>query len=336
MAVVTIDHIRSGSERLLQSWGVPAQQAGLIADTIIYAHRHGKHTHGVTRLPIYRRKIELGLMSPCTDCRMVQDFAAIGVMDCQNGFGQVAADSAMQLAVEKATKFGIGAMFVRNSNNFGVAGYFGEIAAMVGMAGFVVTASAPALAPQGGRKSVFGTNPYCYAFPSPNGNIVLDMSVSVAARGKIRLAQKNGEKIPLGWAVDKNGEPTDDPAEALAGNLLAIGGAKGFGLALVADVLAGLLSGSAFGGEVKPLATEYAPSRHGHFFAAIDISRLMPEEEYARKILELERNLKSCGEDDRIFLPGERSRRKAQENSETVEIGDRQAKDFDALIGEVA
>lgn len=336
MAVVTIEHIRSGSERLLQAWGVPAHQAELIADTIVYAHRHGKHTHGITRLPIYRRKIGLGLMSARTDCRVVQDFAAVGVMDCNDGFGQVAADSAMRLAVEKASRFGIGAVFVRNSNNFGVAGYFGEIAARADMAGFLVTASAPAIAPQGGRRPVFGTNPYCYAFPSPNGNIVLDMSVSVAARGKIRLAQKNGEKIPLGWAVDRNGDPTDDPAMALAGNLLAIGGAKGFGLALVADVLAGLLSGSAFGGEIKPLAAEDAPSRHGHFFAAIDISRLMDKDEYARKIVELERNLKSCGEDGTIFMPGERSRRKSQENSETVEIGDRQADDFNALIGEVA
>lgn len=331
MAKIPVNHIRSRSEALLCGWGVPENQAKLIADTIVYAHRHEKHTHGITRLPIYRKKMLLGLMTPHTACTAVTDFAAIAVLDCGNGFGQVAADAAMRLAVGKAAQFGIGAVFVRNSNNFGVAGYFGEIAADSGMAGFAVTASAPAITPPTGSRAIFGTNPYCYAFPSPHGNIVLDMAVSVAARGKIRLAQKNGERIPLGWAVDKDGRPTDDPQEALSGFLLAIGGVKGFGLSLVADMLAGLMSGSAFGGDILPLAAESGPSRHGHLFAAVDISKLMAIDEYNRKVLELEANLKACGAPGSIQLPGERSRLKAAANAETVELKQKQIDDFEAL-----
>ena len=331
MAKVSIARIRERSRALLVSWGVPDVQAALIADTIAYAHRRGKHTHGVTRLGIYRRKIMRGLMTPETRCETVKDFAALAVLDCGNGFGQVAADAAMRLAVEKAARFGMGSVFVRNSNNFGVAGYFAEIASAADMAGFVVTASAPAVAPPGGRKAIFGTNPYCYAFPSRNGGILLDMSVSVAARGKIRLALKNGENIPPDWAVDENGRPTVDPAAALRGNLTAIGGFKGFGLALVADVLGGLLSGSAFGGAIRPLAAEDGPSRHGHFLSAIDISKLMDEDEYARKMSELEANVKACGASGAVLLPGERSRRLAETCGESVELKQSVVDEFESL-----
>ena len=334
MAKISIKSLTDNTKALLLKWDVPTIEADIITNTIVYAHQHEKHTHGITRLPIYKKKIDQGWLSPSTVPTINTDFAAISVIDCNNGFGQVVAERAMNLAVDKASLYGIGAVFVSNSNNFGVAGYFGEIAAKAGMVGMVLTASAPAIAPEGGNKSIFGTNPICVAYPSEDGTYVLDMAISAAARGKIRLAEKNGEKIPFGWAVDKDGNPTDDPTAALAGNMLAIGGVKGFGLAMVVDLLAGLLSGSSFGGNIKPLACETDYSRHGHLFVAVNIEKLMPKDEYNLKIKEFVSNIKACGEPGAISIPGERSRKKALANSESVELKQKQIEDFNLLLSE--
>lgn len=331
MSYITIESLRETTQELLKTWQVPKEQAKVITDTIVYAHNHEKHTHGITRMPIYEKKMRLGLMPRNTVVEKIMDTVSMTVFDCNNGFGQIAADIAMRNCIEKAKKTGVGISFVRNSNNFGVAGYFGEIAANEEMVGMVVTSSGPAVAPPGGTKSIFGTNPICYAFPSKNGNIVLDMAISEAARGKIRLAEKNGEKIPFGWAVDREGNPTDNPTEALKGNMLAIGGVKGFGLAMSIDILAGLLSGSAFGGEIKPLGAEDAPSRHGHMMLAIDISKLMTVEEYDKKIEQLILAVKGCGEDGNIYMPGEKSGRNALKNAVKVELKDKQIQDYNEL-----
>ena len=334
MAYITVNSLRNASKELLEKWNVPINQAEIIADTIVYAHTHEKHTHGITRLPIYEKKIRKKLMSDNTVVEKITDTISMTVFDCHDGFGQISAYEAMKNSINKAKETGIGISFVRNSNNFGVAGYFGELAANENMVGVVITSSGPAIAPPGGTKSIFGTNPICCAFPSKKGNIVLDMAISQVARGKIRLAEKNGEKIPFGWAVDKNGNPTDDPLEALKGNMLAIGGIKGFGLAMSIDIIAGLLSGSAFGGNIKPLGAEDGPSRHGHVVTAIDIAKLMPLEEYDTKIEMLIKAVKGCGEPGEIFMPGEKSGKRALENEEKVKLKEKQIDDFNKLAAE--
>lgn len=331
MPYISTKSLKNTVNEMLLKWNVPQEQAAIITDTVVYAHTHEKHTHGITRMGIYKTKMDNGWMPSDTDVSIVSETPAITIMDCNNGFGQVAAYEAMNEAVKKAKALGIGAVFVRNSNNFGVAGYFGELAAKKGMVGIVITSSGPAIAPEGGNKSIFGTNPICCAFPTEEGNVVLDMAISAVARGKIRLAEKNGEKIPFGWAVDKEGNPTDDPVKAIEGNMLAIGGVKGFGLAMVIDLLAGLLSGSAFGGSIKPLGAKDGYSRHGHMMVAIDIESLMSMDEYKEKIAEFVANIKSCGEPGAIYLPGERSRIKAESNEQRVELKDKQIQDFNEL-----
>ena len=331
MGYISVDSLRKSVEELLLVWGVPQEQADIITDTVVYAHQHEKHTHGITRLPIYKKKMDNALMTADTRVETAIDLPAMAVLDCNNGFGQIAAYHAMKETIKKAKEAGIAATFVRNSNNFGVAGYFGEMAAQKNMIGMIITSSGPAIAPEGGVKSIFGTNPFCCAFPTSDGNVVLDMAMSAAARGKIRLAEKNNEKIPFGWAVDKEGNPTDNPAKALEGNMLAIGGVKGFGLAMVIDMLAGLMSGSAYGGNVKPLGAEDGYSRHGHMCVVIDIEQLMTLEEYNQKITEFVKNIKACGEMGKVFLPGERSALKAQKNFEVVELKDKQIDDYNQL-----
>jgi L-2-hydroxycarboxylate dehydrogenase (NAD+) len=331
MTYVTVDSLRNATKELLEKWKVPKEQSEIISDTIVYAHTHEKHTHGITRLPIYEKKIKNNLMSCNTAPEKITETVSMTVFDCHDGFGQIAAYTAMKKSMDKAKESGIGISFVRNSNNFGVAGYFGEIAANENMVGIVLTSSGPAVAPPGGTKSIFGTNPICCAFPSQEGNIVLDMAISEAARGKIRLAEKNGEKIPFGWAVDENGNPTDEPAKALKGNMLAIGGIKGFGLAMSIDIMAGLLSGSAFGGSIKPLAAADGPSRHGHVLIAIDITKLMSLEEYYIKIETLIKAVKDCGEPGEIYMPGEKSGKNALKNKEKFELKEKQIDDFNQL-----
>ncbi len=334
MGRIAVDNLYNAVFTMLLNWNVPDKQAEIVTDTIVYAHVHEKHTHGITRLPIYKKKMNEGNM-PCETCLTVEvDLPALSVLRCNNGFGQVAAYDGVNICIEKARKTGIATVLISDSNNFGVTGYFGELIADQEMIGIITTASGPAIAPLGGEKSIFGTNPICCAYPAKRGNIVLDMAISEAARGKVRLAQKNNEKIPFGWAVDKNGNPTDDPTKALEGNMLAIGGVKGFGLAMTSDILAGLLSGSAFGGAIKPLAASDGPSRHGHMITVIDIKQIMPLDDYYTKIEQLIKNVKNCGKHGQIWMPGEHSLEKAKSNRKYVVLNDKQIEDYNQLAEE--
>jgi L-2-hydroxycarboxylate dehydrogenase (NAD+) len=337
MAIVKAKNIFDMAKEILLLCNLPDGDADIVADTILDAHRKGKHTHGLGRLPIYHRKIKEGLMSPKTEMEQVSDRAAVAVYDAKNGFGQVAAHKGMRICIEKASLYGIGALAIRDSNSFGAAGYYGEIAAKEGMIGIIMGNASPALATPGGRRAIFGTNPICYAFPGTDKYppIVVDMACSVAARGKIRLAAKTGESIPIDWAVDADGAPTDDPVKAIQGMINAIGGYKGFGLALVVDVLAGLLSGAAFGGEVKALNAPEKFSRYGHFLMAIDTNAFLSKEDYAEKVDYLIKNVKKCGSPETVFLPGEQSYLKLQQNLINIELSEKIIDEINELAVQV-
>lgn len=335
MPRVSTASLASFSTAILKAVAVPDEQARIITDSVLYAHRRGKGTHGIGRFPIYVRKIQQGVMNADTVLAVVKERAAITVLDAQNGFGQVAGYKGMQRAVEKAGAFGIGAVGIRNSNNFGTAGFVAEVASQDGMIGLVFANSAPAIAPTGGSQPLFGTNPIGIAFPTPEGiaPIVLDMATSVAARGKIRLAAKQGDRIPLGWALDAAGLPTDDPAEALKGSMIPIGGAKGYGLSLAVDVLAGLLTGAGFGGAVRPLASMEGTSGYGHLLLAIDIEAFMDREEYSKHIESLVVRVKETGSE--VLLPGERSFEVAKAQGIEVELSLKQLDEVNMLAEEL-
>ena len=253
--LVQVERIRQVAMEVLCKVGVPTDDANIVAESIVYANVRGKHTHGIGRLPIYVRKIMNGLMDERTTIETVSDNKTVSILDANHGFGQVAGIRGMSICIDKASKYGVGIVGIRNSNNFGTAGFLAEMAIEKSMIGIVLGNSSPAVAPYGGETPIFGTNPLCFAFPSRSGfpPIVLDMATTVVSRGRIRLAAKKGEKIPFGWAVNVYGEPTDCPFEALKGSLVPIGGYKGFGLSLAVDVLAGLVTGSAFAGRANPL-----------------------------------------------------------------------------------
>lgn len=334
MPEIQLHKIETVVNKVLEKVGVSETAIKIISDSILFAHRTGKGTHGITRLPIYVKKIKNKSLNPNSEFSFLKDSGVVSVMDANHGFGQLAAKYALDKAIDKATTFGVGVVAVRNSNNFGTAAYFLNYAVQKGIITIMMANSAPAIAPWGGDKALFGTNPIGYGFPVREGKppIVFDMATSLAARGKIRLAAKNGETIPLGWALDADGKPTNDPNEALKGTLLPIGEHKGSGLSLTIDILSGLLSGSAFAGDVKPLNTDGAYSKNGHFIMAIDIRFFMEYEEYLQKMDYLLSRYKETKNEGKIFYPGENAHINAQKNTETVSLGEKPIQEINELL----
>ena len=324
MGKVNIDNLKDVCIDILIHYGVSREDAVIIAKSIEYAHLRGKHTHGIGRMPIYVRKIKENLMNIKTPMNILREMGAVAIYDAQNGFGQVAAIKGAQLALDKAGQYGTGIVGICNSNNFGTAGFIGNYVTDKKMICMIFTNSGPAIAPSGGNIPFLGTNPICFSFPTDNEHppIILDMACSNVARGKVRLAAKNGEKIPSDWALDENGNPTTDPVAALNGSMLALGGYKGYGLALCVDLLAGMMTGSGFAGNVKNLNHATDVSRCGHLIIVINPEAFMTKNEYEEKIRYFIKNLKSCGNQEDIYYPGEKSFYDAKKNQSFLEIND--------------
>jgi L-2-hydroxycarboxylate dehydrogenase (NAD+) len=334
MPEIEISKIDLVVREVLEKVGVSSEHSEIISDTILFAHKTGKGTHGITRLPIYVKKIRNGSLNSKSEFSFLKDAGVVSVMDANHGFGQLAAKYALDKAIDKAATFGVGVVTVRNSNNFGTAAYFLDYAVKEGVIAIIMANSAPAIAPWGGDKPLFGTNPIGFGFPVREGKppIIFDMATSLAARGKIRLAAKNGESIPLGWALDENGHPTNDPNKALKGTLLPIGEHKGSGLSLTIDVLSGLLSGSAFAGDVKPLNTDGAYSGNGHFILAMNIRFFMEYEEYLQKMDYLLTKYKESNNSNPIFYPGENAHNNALKNQTKVTLGEKPIQEINELL----
>ncbi len=334
---ISIESLCNVVVEVLAKAGVGKDDIDIILDTILFANRRGVATHGVGRLPLYVHKIAAGHFNPRNNLEVLADNAAYAIMDAHNGFGQVAAYKATQIAILKAKKFGIAVVGVRNSNNFGTAGYFGDMAAREGCAAMMYANAAPAIAPTGGNRTIFGTNPLCFAFPGVDGYepILLDMATTVVARGKIRLAAKNGEKIPFDWAVGPDGQPTDDPVQALQGSLLPIGGYKGYGLSMFVDIFAGMLTGAKYAGGAKELSKMDENSGNGHLVIVIDVDKFMTADEKRERIIYFHKAVKACGEAGKIFMPGEIEYKKAKGSTNTVYISPMQFKEVNAVAEEV-
>ena len=294
---------------VLHTLGAKDQEALLVADVLVEADMRGIATHGCAFVPLIAERHAHGLLNIPTHLEYIADSEAITHIDGNNGLGQMAAAEAMKTCIEKARQYGVGLALVRNTNHIGFLGYYPLMAVVEGMIGVCMSNAAPAIAPWGGAEAFFGTNPLSIAAPVANGTpIVLDMSSSIVARGKIRRAQRLGEKIPEGWALDADGVPTTDPVEALKGTVLPLAGPKGYGLALFVDLLSGLLSGSKHSRDLLTFHKPLGPTGVGAMLMAIDIARFMPLEHFetlAHDYTEAIRNSKKAKGVDRIFLPGE-------------------------------
>lgn len=312
MNPVTVDPraLRHFVQQVYERAGVPPDDAALVADSLVQADLWGHQSHGVLRMSWYFRRLQSGAMRPVTSVATVRERPGVAVLDGGDGIGQVIAAHAMHLAIRKAKSQGLATVAVRHSNHFGTLMYFTRMAAQAGCIAFLATNGGPAMAPWGGAKrKVVGNNPWSIAAPVPGrAPIVLDIANTGVARGKIYLARQRGEAIPAGWALDADGAPTTDPQAAIDGLILPMAQHKGYAIAAVMDVLAGVLSGSHFlSGVASPFHFDRR-SGAGHFLTVHDIEAFMARGEYDRRIEAFIRELKAaplaqgC---DEIRYPGE-------------------------------
>lgn len=266
---------------LLAAAGTPAREAALTAAALVDADLEGLPSHGVMLLPMYLERIAAGSVRPAQTGQIVSDTGSQIVLDAGNGLGHVVAEQAASLAVERASRHGLAAVAVRNAFHFGAAGRFARQMALNGCVGIVMSNTRPLLPAPGGAERVVGNNPLAIAVPAGDEPIVLDLALSAGAMGKIRMAQAQGLAIPEGWAADAQGVPTTDPAAAITGLLLPAAGAKGFGLAVMIDLLCGGLSGGAIGNEVRPLYGAAAePYGCAQFFLAVRVEGFRPQDAF--------------------------------------------------------
>ncbi|HEY0910768.1 MAG TPA: Ldh family oxidoreductase [Bradyrhizobium sp.] len=268
-----------------QRAGMPEADALLAADTLVQADLWGHQSHGVMRLSWYVGRLKAGVCDPVAKPELAVDAGAIAVMDGKDGMGQVLTARAMDEAIRRARLHGIGAVALRNSNHFGTAMYFTLMAARAGCIGFLSTNASPAMAPWGGKRKTVGTNPWSWAAPAGGQPpMVLDIANTGVARGKIYLARQKGVPIPEGWAINAAGAPTIDPAEAIDGIILPMAQHKGYAIAVMMDMLSGVLSGSAFGAAVHgPYQTERR-SGAGQFMIALNIAAFQPLAEFGERM----------------------------------------------------
>ena len=308
MPTVTPERLKEVVIEVLKGLGASEDEAPLVAESLVRAEMRGTDTHGLPYLKLLGERIEARMVSVPTRVTVLKDEGATALLDGGNGIGQVAGWKAMELSLRKAREFGIGSTLIRNTNNLGFFAFYTMRAAAEGFAGIAMGNANAAISPWGGAEAFFGTNPISIAVPGSPEPIALDMSSSLVARGKIRRAQRRGEKIPLGWALDDSGAPTEDPAAALKGTLLPIGGPKGYGLAFMVDVLAGMLSGAAFGRDIKSFHELMGPTEVGALTLAINVERFMPLDRFRdlmKGYVDSIRGSRKAKGTDRIYLPGE-------------------------------
>jgi len=289
--------------------GFPDSDADAVAEILVTTDLMGISTHGVHRLEQYLKRVEAGVVQAKAEITIDDRAPALAVVDGGAGQGQVVAARALEVAMKKARETGIAYVAVRNSNHFGGNAPYGYAATVAAMALFSGTAASPALSPFGGRDRLLGNNPFGFAAPRRTGApFILDMAQSVAARGKMRKLRDAGEEMPLGWALDSNGEPTTDPQAGLDGFIQFIGGHKGYGLSLMVDILAGLMSGGRFLDDIGDMWAETEPQGVGHYFIVIDPLRLVGAGEYYDRMEAFVAKIKAVqpfSDGGEVLVPGE-------------------------------
>ncbi|KAK5110226.1 hypothetical protein LTR62_006222 [Meristemomyces frigidus] len=297
------------AEDVLKGNGVPANNATIIAKCLAAADLRGVDTHGINRIPSYIARIRQRVLDPTAQPELKHITPCVAQVDAKNGFGFLAAELGMRSACEMAKTFGIGMVSVKHSNHFGMSAWVIQQAIDEGMMSLVFTNSSPALPVWGGKEKLMGVSPIACGAPAGKAKpFILDMAPSVAARGKIYKAKRRGERIPPDWALDAEGNRTDDPAAALEGVMLPMGGPKGSGLSIMMDVFSGVLSGSAFAGHVTNPYDPCKPANVGHFLIAIKPDLFMDSEDFKERMDYLYQRVvgsERMADVDKIYFPGE-------------------------------
>lgn len=290
----------------LEKAGAHSKMAEAAAAHLVRAEEQGLPTHGMSRVPFYCAMLRNGRADGTAHPAMVADRAAVCLIDNRDALPYVSAQWAIEEAILRARRNGIGFAGIRNSAHAGVLGIHLAAVGEAKMVGFAFTNSPAAIPAWGGKKALFGTNPVAAVFPRKSGDpLVIDLALTTVVRGKIMLAMKRGERIPEGWALDRNGKPTTDPREAIEhGSLFPIGGAKGAMLALMFELICAALTGAAIGPEADSFFSEQGNKpRIGQAFIAIDPGQLAGLERYFERV---ETVIAAMQADPEVRLPGAR------------------------------
>ena len=303
-----IKKLKNIINKIFVSHGVTKKHASICSEAIINAELVGAPSHGLSRLKMYCDRIKSKLINPKPKIKIKKISQSIAHIDANNGIGFVAADLAIKTAIKNAKKTGISLVGVKNSGHYGLSGYYAEQAVKHNLIAFCFTNAPPAIAPHGSKKSLFGTNPICFATPtSSKVPFILDTSVSVINRGKIRVAARTRKKIPQGVALDKFGKPTTDAKKALSGVQLPIAGFKGSGLAWMVDILSGVLTGGNHSGKVRDPFDDFSgPQNIGHLFLVMKPNLFVGN--YSQRIKENIKRIKKLPKlkgVKKIYYPGE-------------------------------
>jgi len=341
--------LRAFTESVFSAMGCSDTHSALAADVLLASDLRGIDSHGVARLSGYIRLWKKKRINPSPNIRIIHETASTATVDGDGGLGLVVAPFAMQIAMEKADKYGSGWVSVKNSNHFGIAGYHAMQAVSRDMIGIAMTNASPLVAPTFTTERLLGTNPMCYAFPAGKyPPVVVDMATAAAANGKLEIAQREEKDIPTGWVQTNTGEATTD-AHALkgGGSLLPLGSDrehgshKGFGLSATVDILTSILSGANYGPWVPPFVAFLDPLPNlpgegiGHFHGAMRIDGFRPAEDFKNHMdnwIERFKSAKPINSDQPVIIPGEPEvEAEASRRSEGIPLSEPVVKDLAEL-----
>ena len=323
-------------KKIFRNHGLSKNHALICANALINAELVGAPTHGLSRLKMYCDRINKQVINPKPKIKIKRISQSISHIDANNSIGFVAADIGMKQAIKNAKKSGIGLVGIKNSGHYGLSGYYAERAVKKNLIAFCFTNAPPAIAPHGAKKSLFGTNPVCFGTPTSSKiPFILDTSVSVINRGKIRFAARTGQKIPEGVALDKYGRPTTNAKKALKGVQLPIAGFRGSGLAWMVDILSGVMTGGNHGGKVKDPFDDFSgPQNIGHLFLVLKPNLFVGN--YNQRIKENIKRVKRLPKIKgvkEILYPGQSKFRRFKKNhKKEIKISSNIAKDLKSLV----
>lgn len=325
-SLYTPDALTAFARAMFLSAGMTEADAALIAGDLVKANLRGVDSHGVSRIPMYLERLRKGLVNPRPQVKVTKVAGAVAHVDGDNGMGFIPSSIAMDTACDIAGEMGIGLVGVHRSTHFGMGACYALRAIERGYISLIFTNSSPAIAMWGGKTSFLGASPIAAGIPGgQHPPFVMDMAMTVIARGKIRLAAMKGDPIPEGLALDVDGNPTTDAAKAFEGVCLPFGGIKGSVLGTLMDLMSGVLTGANFGGDVKSLYFDHSePQNVGHLFFAIKPDLFMSLTDFGARMDEFYSRIKdlprAAGVDE-ILLPGEpEARREAQRRRDGIPV----------------
>lgn len=341
--------------RVFQKMGILEEDARITADVLVAADLRGIDSHGVARLRRYVNGLRDGMMVARPEVQLLTDTPTTARIDAGAGLGQPVSYRAMQQAIQKAQDWGAGFVTVRNSNHYGIAGYYAMMALEHDCIGISMTNSAVLVVPTFGRRAMLGTNPIAVAAPAgQEWPFVLDMATSTVPRGKLEVYNRAEKPLPLGWATDETGTPTADAARVLdnllarrGGGLLPLGGAgeefrgyKGYGLALLVDILCGVLPGAGYADTIYPKTPEGKPlpADVGHFFGAIKVSAFRPLDEFKATMDDIIQRMKDTpksADAERIYIHGEKEYQETERRAGGIPVGPKVEADLKAIAQEL-